>query len=186
MRIIFLGLVYPLQYPLVGFIQGFGQFVKILAEVWGEAILQRVQLAEYPSEPVQQRKELPPAWDSMTLSHSVCSFRQRLDHQILIVRPPSPHRRARGRVDNVSNVVLDVLFLSAFIVQGNGTECQRFDDSSDVDLRATGRTNVKFWQVKVDEFLHELKDLAARRWDPGRCWTFVERVQDNEYGGLSW
>jgi hypothetical protein len=53
MRVIRLSLIYPLQYPLVCLIQGLGQLVKILAEVWGETMLQRVQLAERPSEPVQ-------------------------------------------------------------------------------------------------------------------------------------
>ena len=52
-RIILLSLVYPLQYPLVCFIKGLGQFVQILAEVWRDAMLQRVQLAEYPPEPVK-------------------------------------------------------------------------------------------------------------------------------------
>ena len=46
-----------------------------MAEVWGDAMLQRVQLAEYPSEPVQQRQNLLPAQDSMMLSHSISSFR---------------------------------------------------------------------------------------------------------------
>ena len=94
MRIILLRLVYPLQYPVVSFIQGFGQIVQILAEVRGNAMLQRIQLAEYPSEPVQQSENLRPAFN-MTSSHAISSFRQRLDHEILIIRPPSPHRRAR-------------------------------------------------------------------------------------------
>ena len=116
MRIILLRLVYPLQYPVVGFVQGLGQFVQIVAEVWGDAMLQRVQLAEDPSEPVQQSENLRPASNNMTLSHSIGSFRQRLYHQILIVRPPSPHRRARGRVYCTANVLGDVRFLSAFIM----------------------------------------------------------------------
>ena len=116
MRVILLSLVYPLQYPVVGFVQGVGQFVQILAEVRGNAMLQRVQLAKYPSEPVQQRKMLLSTWLRMALSHSIGSFCQRLDHQFLIVRPPSPHRRARGRVHRTANVLSDVRFLSAFIV----------------------------------------------------------------------
>jgi len=44
---------------------------------------------------------------------------------------------------------------------------------------------VKFLQVKVDEFLHELEDLITRGWNPGRVWTFVERIQDNENWALS-
>ena len=117
MRIVPLSLVYPLQYPLVGVVQSLGYLVQILAEIWGEAMLERVQLAEYPSEPVQRRENL--LWDIMslkTLSHSIGSFRQRLDHQILIVLPPSPHRRARGRVYRTANVLSDVRFLSAFVV----------------------------------------------------------------------
>ena len=48
-----LSLVYTLHYPVIGFVQGLGQFIEIMAEIWGEAMLQRVQLAEYPSEPVR-------------------------------------------------------------------------------------------------------------------------------------
>ena len=116
MCVILLSLVYPLQYPVVRLVQGFWQFVQILAKVWGNAMLQRVQLAEYPSEPVRPRENLLPAWDSMIFLHSISSFRQRLDHQIPIVRPPSPHRHAWGRANDVSNVAGDVRFLSAFVV----------------------------------------------------------------------
>ena len=80
MRVILLSFVYPLQYPLVCFVQGFGQFVKILTEVRGEGMLQRIQLAEYPSEPVRLRKNLLPASKNMTHSHPIGSFRQRLDY----------------------------------------------------------------------------------------------------------
>ena len=73
MRVILLSLIYPLQYPLVCFVQRLRQFIQILAEVWGEAMLQHVQLAEYPSEPVRRRKNLQH-------SHPIGSFRQRLDH----------------------------------------------------------------------------------------------------------
>ena len=66
MRVIPLSLADALQYSVIGVIQGFRQFIQILAEVWGDAVLQRVQLAKYPSEPVQQCKNLKPAWDSMT------------------------------------------------------------------------------------------------------------------------
>ena len=80
MRVIFLGLVYPLQNPVVRVIQSLGQFVQILAEVWGNAMLQRVQLAEYSSEPVQQSENLQPEQNNTTPSHSICSFRQRCNH----------------------------------------------------------------------------------------------------------
>ena len=116
MRVILLRFVYPLQYPVVRFVQSIRQFVQILAEVWGDAMLQRLQLAEYPSEPVQQCENMRPAWDGMMFSHSIGSFRQCLDHQILIVRPPSPHRRAWGRVYRTTNILSDVRLLSAFVV----------------------------------------------------------------------
>ena len=116
MRVILLGFVYPLQYPVVRFVQGIGQLVQILAEVRGNAMLQRVQLAEHPSEPAQQSENLRPASNNMTHSHSIGSIRQRLDHQILIVRSPSPHRRARGRVNRTANVFNDVRLLSTFIM----------------------------------------------------------------------
>src|ERR1700677_1069865 len=99
-------------------------------------------------------------------SHSISSFCQRLDHKIFIILSPSLHRHTRGQVHDVSNVVLDIHFLSAFIMQGDGTKCQRLEDSSDVDLWPTGRANVKPLHVKVDEFLYELEDLITRRWNP--------------------
>ena len=80
MRVILLSLIYPLQYPLVCFVQCLRQFIQILAEVWGEAMLQHVQLAEYPSEPVRRRKTLLPASNNIKHSHPIGSFRQRLDH----------------------------------------------------------------------------------------------------------
>ena len=80
MRVILLSLADTLQYPLVGLVQGFGQFVKILTEVRGEGMLQCIQLAEYPSEPVQQCENLLPASNNVTGPHSIGSFRQRLDH----------------------------------------------------------------------------------------------------------
>jgi hypothetical protein len=116
----------------------------------------------------------------MTFSHSIGSFRQRLDYQLLSSVSPSPHRRARGRVDHVANIVSYVRFLSAFVVKGHRAECQRLEDGTDVDLWAAGCTNVESRQVKVDEFLHKLKDLTTRRGEPRRVWTFVERIQDNE------
>ena len=116
MRVILLSLVDPLQYPLVGLVQSLGQFVKILTEVRGEGMLQRIQLAEHPSEPVQQCENLLPASKNMTRLHSIGSFRQRLDYQVLIVHPPSPHRRARGQIDNAANIFSDVRLLSDFVM----------------------------------------------------------------------
>ena len=116
MRVILLSLVYPLQYLLVCLVQGLRRFVQILAEVWWKAVLQRIQLAEYPSEPVQRLEKLLSAWDGMKFSHSISSFRQRLDHQILIVHPPSPHRHTRGRVDHPANVLSTVRCLFAFVM----------------------------------------------------------------------
>ena len=57
---------------------------------------------------------------------------------------------------------------------------QWLEDSSDVDLWPTGRTDVKSFQAKFNEFLHELENLMARGWGPGSVWTFVERIQDDE------
>src|ERR1700721_1293645 len=85
---------------------------------------------------------------------------------------------------DISNVVIDVRSLSAFIVQGDRTKRQWFDDGSDVDLWAASCTNVKFMQAKFDEFLHELEDFVTRRRKPGRVRAFVERIQDNENWAL--
>ena len=57
---------------------------------------------------------------------------------------------------------------------------QWFEDSSDVNLRAAGRTNVESTQAKVDEFLDKLKDLTARRGKPRKLWAFVDCIQNKE------
>ena len=116
MGVILLRLIDALQNPLVCFIQGLGQFVEKLTEIWWETMLQCFQLAEYPSEPVQRRKKQLLAENNLTPSHPIGPFYQRLDHQVFIVRSPSSHRRTRGRIDDVSNVVSNVRFLSTFIV----------------------------------------------------------------------
>src|SRR6266702_6943590 len=149
MGVILLSLIEAPQYPLVCFIQSFRQFIKKLTDVRWEAMLQRVQLAEYPSEPVQQRKKLRLARYGLTHSHSIGSFCQRPDYEIFIICRPSPHRRIRGRVYDVLDVVGDIRFLSTFVMQGNRTKRQWLDDSSDVDLWSTGNANVKILQVKV-------------------------------------
>ena len=66
MRVILLSLVYPLQYPVVRFVQGLRQSIKILSEIWWEAMSQRVQLAEYPPEPVRRRENVVPESNNMT------------------------------------------------------------------------------------------------------------------------
>ena len=57
---------------------------------------------------------------------------------------------------------------------------QWLEGGPDVNQGPTGGTDVKFFQVKIDEFLHKLKDLTTRRWNPGRFWTFIERIQDDK------
>ena len=116
MGVIFLSLIDSPQYTFISFVKGLRQLIKILAEVLGEAMLQCIQLAEYPSEPEQQRKKPQITWNSMTFSHSISSFRQRLNHKRFIICSPSPHRRARGRVDNAANIVSNVRLLSAFVM----------------------------------------------------------------------
>ena len=116
MRIILLILVYPLQYLVISFVQGIGQLIQTLAEVFRNAMLQGLQLAEHPSEPVQQSENLRLALNTMSLSHSICSFRQCLDHKILIIHTPTPHRHAWGQVHRTANVLNDVHFLSGFIM----------------------------------------------------------------------
>ena len=71
-------------------------------------------------------------------------------------------------------------------MQGNGTKCERVEDSPDVDLWPAGRANMKSVQVEVDEFLHELEDLITRRWDLRRVGTLIERIQYNENWALAW
>ena len=66
MRVVLLSLTDALINSVVGFIQGLRQLVKILAEVWWEAVSKRVQLAEYPPGPVRRRENVVPESNNMT------------------------------------------------------------------------------------------------------------------------
>src|SRR5882762_4031137 len=94
--------------------------------------------------------------------HSVSSFRQYLDHKFLIILPPSPHARFRVRVDNGPNIIRNVLFLSALIVEGHLARGQRPQGISYIEFWATCDTNTKVWNLKVNEFLQQPKYPIAR------------------------
>ena len=70
--------------------------------------------------------------------HPIGSFRERLDHQLLVFISPSPHLCIR--VNHRGNIVDNVLPLSTLVVKGHRTRCQRPKGSTDVDLGATGNT----------------------------------------------
>jgi hypothetical protein len=64
-----------------------------------------------------------------------------------------------------AHIVRDILLLSTLIVKGYGVWGQRFQDGLDIELRATGDTDVEVWEAKVNQFADELKYLFSRRWD---------------------
>ncbi len=59
--------------------------------------------------------------------------------QLPVLLFPLPHTQicANDKLD----IIVDVLRLSALFMQGNGTECQGFEDSLDVGLRSTRDTH---------------------------------------------
>ena len=100
----------------------------------------------------------------MTRSHSICSFRQRVDYQVLIILPPSPHRRAWGQVDDVSNVVSDVRFLSAFVVYYFDFAADMVCDPKDFRIRHPSlllRQSIKFLEsiLQISHFGQFLQNL---------------------------
>jgi len=53
---------------------------------------------------------------------------------------------------------------------------QRLEDTSYVDFWPTRDTYMKIWYMKVDEFLHKLKNPFARCWNSRGVGTFIEGV----------
>ena len=117
----------------------------------------------------------------MIYVHPVSSFREHLNHEFLVLCPPSPHDRLRIRVDDRLDIVHDVLLLPTLVVKGHPTRGQRFEDISYVNFWATRDTYTKIWKTKLDEFLHELKHAFARRLNPGGVWRLIECV-NNQVG----
>ena len=71
----------------------------------------------------------------MGVLHAVSIFYEGINHQFLVLRaPPSV---PWVLVDNRLDILLNVLHLSAFIVQGNGAESQGLENNLDVRLGST-------------------------------------------------
>ena len=94
--------------------------------------------------------------------YPVGSLTQRLDNHFLIVFSPLPHPLVR--INHSVNVRNDIFVLSSLVMQRHAERRQRLENSSDVDLWATGNAYTKILQGKFDEVLHELKDLLSRGW----------------------
>src|SRR6266566_2215841 len=94
--------------------------------------------------------------------HSVSSFSEGLDDKILttILLLPSPHVRFRIRVDNGPDIIHNILFLSALIVEGHSARGQTLEDISYIEFWVTSDTYMKVWNVKVDELLHKPKNTV--------------------------
>jgi hypothetical protein len=124
-------------------------------------MLQHLQLTKYPSE------------------HAVGSLCERIDNKFLILVPPPPHRRIRVCGDNSSDVVFNVLLLSILVVNRDRVRRQGLKCSSNVDLRPTGDTYVKIWELEADKVLQEIEDLFASGWNPRCIGAFVYGIQDD-------
>ena len=110
-------------------------------------------------------------------AHSVGFLGERLDHQFLILFSPfaHPHIQANDRAD----ILDDVLRLPSFIVKRHSTSRQRFQNSTDVDFRATGHTYVKMWEGEFDKLLHEIENDFPWRGHSKSVLTFVKRVHND-------
>jgi len=64
-----------------------------------------------------------------------------------------------------AHIVRDILLLSTLIMEGYGVWGQRFEDGLNIELRATGDTDVEVWEAKVNKFIDELKHLLSWRWN---------------------
>ena len=96
------------------------------------------------------------------LLHSVSSFRERLDNQIFIYIPPSPLGPNQIGLYHRSDIVSDILLLSALVVKGDRMRCEVTKGVLDVDLWTTSYADVKLWKVQPDELSQKAKDLLAR------------------------
>ena len=109
--------------------------------------------------------------------HAIGPFCERLDNKFLIMVPPLPHRRIGVRIDNSSDVVVDVLLLSILFVNRDRIRRYGLKRSSDVDLRSTRDTHVKIWKLEADKVLQEIEDLLAGGWNPRGIRAFIYRIQ---------
>jgi hypothetical protein len=93
-----------------------------------------------------------------------------------IFLPPSPHVRFRVRVDNRPNIMGDVLFLSALIMQGHLARGKRLKEISYVEFRAASDTYTNIWKVEVGKFFQEPKYPISGRWNLGGVGTLIKGV----------
>src|SRR5229473_4285547 len=145
-----------------------------MSNTWWKTVTKNFQLTENPSEPVQQ---LHTYYEYKTIHlHSISSFSEDLNNEFLILLLPSPHVRFRVGVDNRPNIIHDILFLSALIVEGHFERGQRLEDISYVEFWSTSDTYTKGWNLKVDQLLHKSKNTVARGWNPRDVGTLVKGV----------
>src|SRR5580658_5040024 len=116
--------------------------------------------------------------------HPVSSFRERLNHNFLVILLPSLHVCIRIRVNDRPNIVCNIFLLSSFIVKRHPERGQGLNGISYIDLGAAPDTYMKIWKAKVDEFLQKLKHPLASRWNL-RCYRrLIECVHDEVDGTL--
>ena len=112
------------------------------------------------------------------LLHSVNSFRERLNNQILIRIPPSPYFPNRVRVYHRFDIFGDIPLLSPFVVKRDRMRRDTLKGVLEVDLGTTRHANMKTWEPQVGEVLHEVKGLFAKGWYSRSFGTLVGRIQD--------
>jgi hypothetical protein len=61
-------------------------------------------------------------------------------------------------------------------MEGDPAGGQRLKEIAYVELWATCDTNTKVWNLKVSEFLQQLKYPIPRRWNLGGVGTFIQGV----------
>jgi hypothetical protein len=91
-------------------------------------------------------------------------------------------------MDDRTDVVLNILFLSALFVKRNrdGVRCQRIEGSTDIRLGTTGQANTKIWEAQSDQLLYKLEDSFTGRHYSDGVGTFVQGINDEINSGLLW
>src|SRR5258708_18642903 len=145
-----------------------------MSDTWRKTATKGFQLTENPPEPERQLRTYY-EYKSIHL-HSISSFSEDLNDEFLILLLPPPHDHLRVRVNDRPNIVLDILLLSAFIMEGHSAGGQSLENISYVDLWATCHTYMNIWYMKFDELVHGLKNSFARCWNSIDVGTLIKGI----------
>ena len=114
--------------------------------------------------------------------HSVCSLGKRLDDELPVLLAPSAYLPVR--VNNGSDVIHDIFFLSSLVMEGDAKRRQRFKNSLYVDLRSTRGTYMQSREAQTNEIVDKIEDLFSWGRQARIVRTLVECVKNEVNGAL--